>query len=1013
MISTVRSTFVACRAQFVRLLSHPAAAWLVLLAMLAVTGSAWHASFAAQQQISRNQFLFRSNEIRDAIVRSMSQHENVLRGSTGLFAASDEVTRSEWRAYVKALALDVRHPGIQGIGFVRRLAGGEAASFVASMRAQGFTEFALWPQGARDEYNVIDFIEPFAGRNLRAFGYDMSSEATRRAALQHARDTGESRVTGAVRLVQETGEDEQRGFLMYLPVYRTGQPLATVQERRAALRGYVFMPFRAGDLMRGIFGNQSKELLYSVTDGQQLEPSALLFRSDPAEHWNERGVRQRVVALDIAGHRWTLLCQERTRDALGGASRHQPWFIAGAGLLIDSLLFFVILSMSRVQGRASAIAEEMTYELRESRERFRFVLDRAYDAFIAIDSDSRVRAWNSAAETTFGWSKAEILGESLADFIIPEPMRAAHAHGLRRFLVTGEHAVLNRRIELTARHKSGRLFPVEITITPMKVGESYQFNAFAQDISERKQVQEELVRAKEAAEVGTRSKSDFLARMSHEIRTPLNGMLGMTELLLRTKLSVEQRDYLETAHASGQGLLQIINDILDFSRIEAGKLELDAVPFSLRHCVGVAVRGLAARVHAKGLELLVSIPDRVPDGLIGDAQRLSQIILNLAGNALKFTERGEVVTAVEMRSESDGFVELEFRVIDTGVGIPESKHGLIFEAFSQADVSTHSRFGGTGLGLAICSQLVQMMHGKLALQSEVGRGSVFSFTARFARASGQFYAPDLTQVRQRSVLVAAENSTGRGILHDQLASWGMRAVAAPTREAMLAMLNDGVHFDLLLLDEQLTDMAPAELRDFMRQLRTCSGGSPILLLASAAPAAEKWIDPEDLALPRISKPVLPPGLFEHIQNMLGGRKPMRRAAVLPAQDARGPSCRVLVVEDNAVNRKVARALLEKVGHQVVCVENGLLALDAIQSANFDIVLMDVQMPEMDGLEATRRIRARESTDGGHLPIVALTAQAIKGDQERCLAAGMDAYVSKPIEPAELYKVIRQLMREVA
>jgi PAS domain S-box-containing protein len=664
---------------------------------------------------------------------------------------------------------------------------------------------------------------------------------------------------------------------------------------------------------------------------------------------------------------------------------------------------------------AVGIRNATLYEaLRSSEERTRLILESALDAVITMDHMGVITDWNPQAEATFGWSRCEAIGRSLAEIIIPTHYREAHQRGIQHVLATGKGPVLNKRIEITALHRDGHEFPVELAISPMRVGQTFIFSAFIRDITDRKRAEADLQQAKNAAEAAARAKGEFLANMSHEIRTPMNGILGMTELALDTDLTPEQREYLTTVKSSTDALLVVINDILDFSKIEAGKLALDAVPFSLRDSLGASVKTLALRAHQKGLELAYAVQSEVPDTVVGDPGRLRQILVNLVGNAVKFTEQGEVVVAVEATSPVTATVELHVSVKDTGIGIPADKQGLILEPFTQGDSSMTRKYGGTGLGLAISKQLVELMGGRLWLESEVGRGSIFHFTASVgvppAPAARQMPAPPI-DVRQLPVLVVDDNATNRHLLQDVLAHWHMQPTAVDGGEAALARLTQargtGTPFPLALVDAQMPEMDGFTLAARIRQDPTLVG-TTILMLSSVDLSGDA-ARCRELDIPvYLTKPIIQSDLWNAIMTAL------RRAAhpSTPTPSApprmllgRRQRLRILLAEDNVVNQTLTVRMLEKCGHQVEVVGTGKAALAALAQRFFDVVLMDMQMPELDGLETTAAIRAQEHGTGRHLPIIAMTAHAMKGDQERCLAAGMDGYVTKPMKAADLYAAI--------
>jgi PAS domain S-box-containing protein len=630
------------------------------------------------------------------------------------------------------------------------------------------------------------------------------------------------------------------------------------------------------------------------------------------------------------------------------------------------------------------------------------------------DSEGRVLYMNEPMSKIYNIKLEDLRGKFLADWI-PEEI----AKKIRR----NDQEVLSKKrllqFEEVIPTPDGILhswlsfrFPLEGPEGEILVG------TVAIDITERKKAEAALQGAKEMAETANRAKSEFLANMSHEIRTPLNGVVGMTDLALGTDLTPEQREYLDTVKLSADSLLTVINDILDFSKIEAGKIDLEMIDFNVRDHLEATLKTLAFRGDEKGLELLCEVAPEVPEMALGDSNRLRQIVVNLVGNAIKFTDEGEVALKVQVDAVEGGDRILHFTVSDTGVGIPPEKLKLIFEPFSQADSSTTRKYGGTGLGLTISARLVEMMGGRMWVESEAGRGSEFHFTARVGTSEKTIEVGTIASaeiLRGVKVLVADDNRTNRRILEGMLKRWEMNSTSVEEGETALAALSSALEerapYKLILTDMHMPKMDGFGLIERIRQRPELSA-AVIMMLTSAGHRGDAARCQELGVAAYLLKPIRQSELREAIARVLGAGEQKGAIPLITRYslgDAPEPMAvlRVLVAEDNAVNQRLVSRLLEKRGHRVTVTANGREAVEALANQTFDLVLMDVQMPEMDGFEATMAIREREKHNGAYIPIIALTAHAMKGDKDRCLAAGMDGYLAKPIRSQELDEVLEK------
>ena len=707
---------------------------------------------------------------------------------------------------------------------------------------------------------------------------------------------------------------------------------------------------------------------------------------------------------------------------------------------IDGSLFpaEVVLSRCELGGKLVLLSsvrditqlKEAERAVRDSEARIRAITDSAQDAILMMDADGRVSYWNPAAETMFGWTGAEAIGRNLHELIAPERFLEVHRAAYAEFQQTGQGAAVGKTLELPARCKDDNEITIALSLAAVRMEDGWHAVGILRDVTEAKRAEEALrqsraeleeanarlqssvERANEMAlqaEAANIAKSQFLANMSHEIRTPMNGVIGMIGLLLDTGLTDEQRRYGEVARSSADSLLSLINDILDFSKVEADKLELEELDFDVRVLLEDTAESLALRAQGKGLELTCRIDPLVHTFLRGDPGRLRQILVNLGGNAVKFTSTGEVSVQVTLESETEDRLTARFEVRDTGIGIPADKTGLLFNAFQQVDASTTRQFGGTGLGLAICKRLVELMGGEIGVESTEGHGSTFWFTAVFRKQPPRERGPwsSGADIRGVRVLAVDDNATNRLVLAEQLGSWGVRHLEAGSASQALEMLraahDEGDPFRIVLTDMTMPDMDGESLSRAIKEDRDLRDTALVMLTSLGKRGDARRLESLGFAA-YLTKPVKQSQLYDCLATVLGGIQ----SGSLPTPalvtrhtvtEARRRNVRVLLAEDNATNQMVALKILEKLGYRADAVADGREAIRALEMVPYDIVFMDVQMPVMDGLEATSAIRSgRTKTPDPQIPIVALTAHAMGGDRERCLAAGMNDYVTKPIAP---------------
>ncbi|MBW1700630.1 MAG: response regulator [Deltaproteobacteria bacterium] len=653
--------------------------------------------------------------------------------------------------------------------------------------------------------------------------------------------------------------------------------------------------------------------------------------------------------------------------------------------------------------------------LRQSEIKYRTIIESIQDGYFEVDTFGNFNFLNDSVCKIFGYSRDYLMSKNIRQFM--DKLDVGKVNAAFDNAYKTKDGIGTFDFTLVRPDKSERFVEASVSLIKDSKSKTLGFRGILRDITKRKKA-EALQRAKIAAEAANRSKSEFLANMSHEIRTPLNSIIGLVELVLDTDLDSDQREDLNVVLSSSHALLSVINDILDFSKIEAGKLDLEKSTFNLKDLLGESLRIMAIEAHEKGLELAYNVAhDIVSNLLVGDPARFRQVLLNLVGNAIKFTEEGEVVVYVKEEAHTDSEVLLKFSVKDTGIGIPDEKKEIIFSPFDQADGSTSRKYGGTGLGLAVSSQLVDLMGGRIWVESEPGSGSTFYFTARFKFQPDDGITADPLadlDIQGMKVLVVDDNTSSREIIMEMFEGWQMFPVSASSCDEAKKILGQANRsrswFELILVDYDMPESDSISLVRWINNQKKLHGNIIMMLTSSSI---QRKLDLQNLGVKAtVNKPVGSADMLNAVIVALGFREPHVEPTSKMHErilSMHYPSLRILVAEDTPFNQKFISRLLERWGHQAFVVNNGQMAVKAFLREKYDLVLMDIQMPDMDGFEATAEIRKLEKKTGRHTPIIALTAHAMKGDRERCLEAGMDEYVSKPISPDALQASINSLM----
>ncbi len=1003
--------------------------WLIVCSSLLLTFGAWYFSKTQLEAKISMQFDREADQVVALIVDRMKKYEDALWSGVALIQTTGgDVSYPEWETFATSLRIEEKYPGINGIGVIHRVIPEQLDSYLQDQRAIR-PDYAIHPPHQESEYWPITYVAP-VGSNAKAVGLDMAHETNRFTAGKKARDTGLAQITGPITLVQDSAKTP--GFLFYAPYYKGGR-YESIEIRRDRFIGMVYAPFIVNKLMQGVLAQVNRHVgLRMVDQGDVLYDE---HRSDNPD-FDVDPLFQKEVTIPLYGRDWMFDIRS-TQAFRSSTTNSQPIIILVGGLIIDGLLLGLFILISRGSRKALLYADAASRGLTQEHHRLQAVMDTAVDGIITIDDKGTIQDCNPAASTIFGYLPDEMVGQNVK-MLMPSPYHEEHDGYLDRYQETGEqHIIGSGGRELIGRRKDGTIFPMDLSVGEMQCDGLTFFSGLVRDISERKEAEKtlqaknhDLVIARDEALVAVRSKAMFLATMSHEIRTPMNGILGMTELLTDTELSVDQQDLLRTLHSSGENLLAIINDILDFSKIESGKLTIEQIDFDLRTSVEEVLNILSLQAQAKGLELVGLVNANTPTALRGDPVRFRQVLTNLVGNALKFTATGEVFLRVAPLVCTDSEAHIRVEVKDTGIGMSAEEQKTLFQAFTQANQSTTRKYGGTGLGLAISHQLVELMQGEIGVDSTPGTGSCFWFTLKFPIQSTppakRLSEVSLTDLR---ILFVDDNATNRFILDHYAESWGMTSSSASSsaQGAILleAAAGEGHPFDLVVIDQKMPDMDGFEFANMLKGTPRWQA-LPLILLTSLGYKGEANHAKQAHFSGYLTKPIHQQTLRRAVALVMGLEQEsdkedvklfITRHTVQEQEMAEKP--RILLAEDNLVNQKVAVRMLTKLGYQVDVANNGQEALEAWGKKPYQVILMDCLMPEMDGFQTTQKIREAEAMKSAvhdhspdalpftsaHIPIIAMTANTMEGDREKCLEVGMDDFIPKPVKIDFLAEVV--------
>jgi len=1003
-----------------------------------------------EQQLIGAQFRFDAEQRVGAIQSELTANLSIGYALAAFYRGSEQVEEEEFDAFTKSFL--ARYPGIRFLAWLPRIPVDQREQYEENLQKKGLAnarirqaddQDQMEPAGQRDEYFPVTFVAP-VGHDLLEKGFDVASRPRFRQAIDQTSESGVLVGVGGFRL--ESDDDQPSGVFVFVPVYKKGVPLDTVEHRQEHLEGCILAVFQLSEIVESVAGFlETAGLGIQMFDSSLPIKERLVYARPSLAQGEAPSAGGEVVPdasdaighsakLDVQGCFWSVKCTP-LRDYVTQHQTGLPLTSASASMIIWLLLAMYINDLVDSTAKVRQLVVRRTAQLQEANESLeREIAERKRTEVVLRDSEA---LYSSLVETlpvqvlrkdlsgrfTFANQSfcallrkqmEEIIGKNDFDFY-PTELAKKYREDDRQVAQTGKLFEDEEEYESEGEDETRVVHTMKSGVYNAR-GKIVGTQCIFWDVTQRRRAERQLELAKDAAETASRAKSAFLANVSHEIRTPMNAIIGMTELVLGSELATEQREHLMIVKESGEALVAVINDILDFSKIEAGRMEIDEAAFDLHETLGDTMKWLALKAHEKSLELVCHIDPEVPACVIGDRTRLRQVIVNLIGNAVKFTSRGEVVLDVRYLGQEQDVVDLQFAVRDTGIGIPKDKLESIFDAFEQADTTTTRRFGGTGLGLAICDKLVELMSGKIWVESEIGRGSTFYVTLPLRLALTEtdgISEASRELLHGMRVLVVDDNSTNCRIIEEMVGNWHLVPTSVENAQEAFRLLcqaqESGEPFDLVLTDVSMPEMDGFDLAKRIKDDSKIS--STLIMMLTSGDQPGNITRCEELGIVAyLLKPVKQSELLDAILLAVGATDAEDDEAVLAAA-AEAPDVRPLTIvlaEDSLVGQKLVVGILKKFGHAMYVANNGKEVLGLMESHQPDLILMDVQMPELDGLETTAVIRSKEARLGSHVPIIAMTAHAIKGDRERCLEAGMDAYVSKPIHARRLFAAIEEV-----